>query len=83
MTDQEKIRTLQQELRDLEEENTSLRNEPKPPPSTTARHEVESLIFEVRRLKAQVLRCERLLKEYQGKLHDVVVDYHSKRPRNT
>ena len=53
--------------------------EPKPPPATTARHEVEALIFQVRALKAKVAACERLLREYQSKLHEVVVDYHTKR----
>ncbi len=54
---------------------------PEPPPSHTARHEVESLIFEVRRLKAKVASCEALLKEYQSKLFDLVSDYHRSRPR--
>jgi len=55
---------------------------PEPPPSTTARHEVESLIFEVRRLKAKVASCEALLKQYQSKLTDLLSEYHRSRPRN-
>ena len=54
---------------------------PEPPPSTTARHEVEKLIFEVRRLKAKVAACEALLREYQSQMHSVVSEYYSKRPR--
>ncbi len=80
MTDQEKIRILQQELRDLEEENTVLRNGPKPPPSTTARHEVEALIFEVRRLKNEVQRCEAQLREYQRKMRVLLEEYHRTTP---
>ena len=81
MTDQEKIEILQQELRELEQENTALRNPPKPPPATTARHEVEALIFQVRALKAKVAACEALLREYQTQMQGVVSDYYSKRPR--
>ncbi len=55
--------------------------EPKPPPSTTARHEIEKLIFEIRRLKAKVAACEALLREYQAQIQGVVSDYYSKRPR--
>jgi len=51
---------------------------PEPPPSTTARHEVEALIFQVRALKAKVAACEALLREYQTQLRKVVVDYHDK-----
>ncbi len=54
---------------------------PEPPPSTTARHEVEKLIFEIRRLKAKVAACEALLREYQAKMQQVVVDYYATRPR--
>jgi len=54
---------------------------PEPPPSTTARHEVEKLIFEVRRLKAKVAACEALLREYQTQMQRVVGEYYSKRPR--
>ncbi len=54
---------------------------PEPPPSTTARHEIEKLIFEIRRLKAKVAACEALLREYQTQMQGVVSDYYSKRPR--
>ena len=56
-------------------------NDSKPPPITTARHEVEKLIFEIRRLKAKVAACEALLREYQSQMQQVVFDYHSNRPR--
>ena len=56
-------------------------NSPKPPPSTTARHEVEKLVFEIRRLKAKVAACEALLREYQTQMQKVVSDYHASRPR--
>ncbi len=54
---------------------------PEPPPSATARHEIEKLIFEIRRLKAKVAACEALLREYQAQIQGVVSDYYSKRPR--
>lgn len=54
---------------------------PEPPPSTTARHEIEKLIFEIRRLKAKVAACEALLREYQSQMHKVIVDFHDKHPR--
>ena len=81
MTDEEKIELLQRELRQLEEENTTLRGNRKPPPSSTARHEVEALIFQVRALKAKVAACEALLREYQSQMRQVVVDFHASRPR--
>tara|TARA_B100001250_G_scaffold318581_1_gene281235 strand:+ start:584 stop:772 length:189 start_codon:yes stop_codon:yes gene_type:complete len=56
-------------------------NNPKPPPSTTARHEIEKLIFEIRRLKAKVAACEALLREYQSQMQKVVGEYHATRPR--
>ncbi len=55
--------------------------EPKPPPSTTARHEIEALIFQVRALKAKVAACERLLREYQSQLHDTVKEFYRGQPR--
>ncbi len=54
---------------------------PEPPPTTTARHEIEKLIFEIRRLKAKVAACEALLREYQSQMRQVVVDFHATRPR--
>ncbi len=81
MTGQEKIEILQQQLRELEQENTALRNPPKPPPATTARHEVEALIFQVRALKAKVAACEALLREYQSQMRKAVGEFHASRPR--
>ncbi len=57
------------------------KSKPSPPPSTTARHEIETLIFEIRRLKAKVAACEALLREYQAQMHSVVSEYYAKRPR--
>ncbi len=81
MTDEEKIKLLQRELRKLEEENTTLRGSRNSPPAATARHEVEALIFQVRALKAKVAACEALLKEYQSQLHNTVKQYYRDQPR--
>ena len=80
MTDEETIKVLQKELRDLEEENTALRDAPKPPPSSTARHEVERLIFQVTQLRAQVERCQRELKGYQARIRELTREFYDRNP---
>lgn len=52
----------------------------KPPPVTTARHEVERLIFQIRALKSKVAACEALLRQYQSQMHDAVKDYYRRNP---
>ncbi len=80
MTDKEKIEILQRELRTLEQENTQLRKRPLPPPSSTARLEVEALIFEIRRLKTQVDRCEEELKRYQARIRELTDSFWARNP---
>ena len=77
MNDDELIKELQSQIRELETENTRLRE---PPPQSTARHQVEALIFEVKRLHAQVERCESLLKAYQQKMREVTDDFWARNP---
>ena len=53
---------------------------PQPPPSTTARHEVERLLFQIKQLHAQVKRCESLLRQYQSRIRDLTSDYYARLP---
>ena len=76
MDDHNLIADLQREIRALEEENTALRAPPKPPPATTARHEVERLVFQIAELRTQVQRCERQLRAYQSRIRSLTEDFY-------
>jgi len=68
---------LRKQLFDLEKENTELRSRV---PERTVRHEAESLVFEVRRLRTQIARCHTLMKEYQEQIRSLTDDFCRRHP---
>ena len=77
MTDIQVIRLLQKELRDLETENTKLREQMSRPPSEALQTEFEKLIFEFRKLRNDVERSEKQLKEYQRRMRELIDSHYA------
>lgn len=80
MDDQDSMAELRRELRALETENTELRSRV---PERTLRHEAESLVFEVRRLRTQVARCHTLMRQYQEQIRSLTDDFWRRHPPRT